>query len=153
MIQFVTGKSSPSGSVPENSYSQYKSPVQGGLWVFRKSQKISTGSDQPGRNKVKRASLNDTPKFSVGVHIVNAILLKLCNPSAMNIIQDMIYIATIQMNNVFTQKFTTQTINNVQCTADLHNILFYPIFITSICTFTYILSSNQKTKRECEETN
>ena len=39
-IQFVIGKSSHSGSVPEESGSQYKSPVlylKGGLWVFNQS--------------------------------------------------------------------------------------------------------------------
>ena len=44
---FVTGKSSYSGSVPEDSGSKYKSPVldpKGGLCAFRKIQKISTAS-------------------------------------------------------------------------------------------------------------
>ena len=53
-------KSSFSGSVPDDSCSQYKSLVlglKGGLWVFRKSQKMSTASDQYFlsyvRNRVK----------------------------------------------------------------------------------------------------
>ena len=48
-IWFVTGKSGDSGCVPEDSGSSYKSPgldLKGGLLVFRKSQKISTASDQ-----------------------------------------------------------------------------------------------------------
>ena len=46
---FVTEKSSHSDSLPEDSGSLYKSPLLGlktGLWGFRKSQKISTASDQ-----------------------------------------------------------------------------------------------------------
>ena len=42
------GKNSHSGSVPEDSGSLYESPVldlKGGLWVFRKSQKIWTASE------------------------------------------------------------------------------------------------------------
>ena len=48
-IWFVTGKSGDSGCVPEDSGSSYKRPgldLKGGLLVFRKSQKISTASDQ-----------------------------------------------------------------------------------------------------------
>ena len=50
-------KSSHSGSVPEDSASQYKSPVlcrDRGLSVFRKSQKISTASDQYLLSKCKK---------------------------------------------------------------------------------------------------
>ena len=52
-------KNSHSGSVPEDSGSQYKSSVlglQGGLWVFRKSQKISTASDQYFLSYVKKTT-------------------------------------------------------------------------------------------------
>ena len=48
-IWFVTGKSGDSGCLPEDSGSSYESPgldLKGGLLVFRKSQKISTASDQ-----------------------------------------------------------------------------------------------------------
>ena len=43
--------------MPEDSGSKYKSPVlylKGGLWVFRKSQKISTASDQYFLSHVKK---------------------------------------------------------------------------------------------------
>ena len=38
--------------MPEDSGSKYKNP--GGLWVFRKSQKISTASDEDFLNYVKK---------------------------------------------------------------------------------------------------
>ena len=51
-LQFISsykGKSSHSGSKPGDSGKWYKSLVldlKGGLWVFKKSQRISTTSDQ-----------------------------------------------------------------------------------------------------------
>ena len=45
--------------MPEDSGSLYKSPVlgqKGGLWVFRKSQKISTASDQYFLSYVKKTT-------------------------------------------------------------------------------------------------
>ena len=51
-VQFISshkGKSSHSGSKSADSGSRYKSPVlhlKGGLWILRKSQKMSAASDQ-----------------------------------------------------------------------------------------------------------
>ena len=45
--------------MPENSGSQYKSPIldlKGGLWVFKKSQKILTASDQYFLSYVKKTT-------------------------------------------------------------------------------------------------
>ena len=75
MIQFVTGKSSHSGSVPEDSGSQYKSPVlglKGGLWVCKKSQKMSTASDQYFLSYVKKTTGGgqiDPPPAGIGLKL------------------------------------------------------------------------------------
>ena len=56
MTQFGTGKSSHSGTVPDDSGSQDKSPVldlKGGLGLFRKSQKISTASVELCKKKLQ----------------------------------------------------------------------------------------------------
>jgi len=61
--------------VPEDSGSQYYSPVlglKGGLWVCKKSQKISTASDQYFLSYVKKTSgggqIDPPPPAGIGLN-------------------------------------------------------------------------------------
>ena len=68
--------------MPEDSGSQYKSPILGpkkGFWVFRKSQKISTASDQYFLSYVKKTTGGgqiDPPPAGIGLKMLMLVFFR-----------------------------------------------------------------------------